>query len=151
MRQIRITIGTLILAGTLEEARAPKTCAAFVALLPLRATLLQARWSGRSAYVPLEDVHIRLDPENDMHRPEPGQVLFYPEAESPTEILMPYGTTVFAAICGPLSGNHFLTIPDADGLREIERLVVWKGAQDITFAIMPEATDAVTVPGRGGS
>ena len=139
MRQIRVTIGDLILSGTLEEERAPVTCAAFTALLPLRAKLLQARWSGRAAYVPLEDLHIRLGPENEMHRPSPGQVLFYPEGQSPAEILMPYGVTAFACICGPLSGNHFLTIGDGDGLREMERRVVWEGAQDITFDILPDA------------
>jgi hypothetical protein len=137
---IRVTIGEMALTGTLEEERAPATCAAFLALLPLRAKLLQARWSGRSAYVPLEDLEIRLAPENAMHRPQPGQVLFYPNGESPTELLMPYGTTVFAAICGPLSGNHFLTISDADGLREMERRVVWEGAQDITFDVAPGGT-----------
>ena len=139
MRQIRVTIGHLILTGTLEEELAPVTCAAFIALLPLRAKLLQARWSGQSAYVPLEDLHIRLDPENEMHRPSPGQVLFYPAGSSPTEILMPYGVTAFAAVCGPLSGNHFLTISDGDGLREMGRRVVWEGAQDITFDIPPDA------------
>jgi hypothetical protein len=142
MRQIRVSIGHLILTGSLEEERAPATCAAFIALLPLRAKVLQARWSGRSAYVPLENLHIRLSPENEMHRPAPGQVLFYPEGDSPTEILIPYGTTVFAAICGPLSGNHFLTIGDTDGLDEMGGRVVWDGAQDITFEIMPDA------PGR---
>jgi hypothetical protein len=142
MRQIRVSIGHLILTGSLEEEPAPATCAAFIALLPLRAKLLQARWSGRSAYVPLDDLHIRLGPENEMHRPAPGQVLFYPEGDSPAEILMPYGTTVFAAICGPLSGNHFLTIDDTDGLDEMGGRVVWDGAQDITFEIMPDA------PGR---
>jgi hypothetical protein len=50
---------------------------------------------------------------------------------------MPYGVTAFACICGPLSGNHFLTIGDGDGLREMERRVVWEGAQDITFDIPP--------------
>ena len=132
-RQIRVTIGHLILTGALEEDRAPVTCAAFIGLLPLRAKLLQARWSGQSGYVPLEDLHIRLDPENAMHRPSPGQMLFYPAGLSPAEILMPYGVTAFAAVCGPLSGNHFLTISDSDELREMGRLVVWEGAQDITF------------------
>jgi hypothetical protein len=136
MRQIRVTIGHLILTGTLEEERAPVTSAAFISVLPLRAKLLQARWSGQSAYVPLEDLHIRLDPENEMHRPSPGQVLFYPAGQSPTEILMPYGATAFAAVCGPLSGNHFLTIRDEDGLREMGRQVVWEGAQDITFDVV---------------
>ena len=139
MRQIRVTIGHLILTGTLEDERAPLTCAAFVALLPIRAKLLQARWSGQSAYVPLEDLHIRLDPENEMHRPSTGQVLFYPAGLSPAEILVPYGVTAFACKSGPLSGNHFLTITETNGLHEMGRRVVWEGAQDITFDLVPEA------------
>ncbi len=136
MRQIRVTIGHMVLTGTLEEQRAPVTCAAFVALLPIQAKLLQARWSGEAAYVPLEDLAIRLDPENEAHRPSLGQVLFYPAGLSPAEILMPYGVTAFAAVCGPLSGNHFLTITDGDGLREMGQRVMWEGAQDITFDVV---------------
>jgi hypothetical protein len=133
MRQIQITVGPQVLIGTLEEGRAPVTCAAFMKLLPLRAKLLQARWSGEAAWVPLEDLAIELAPENDTHRPSAGQLLFYPAGLSPTEILLPYGLTAFAAKCGPLSGNHFLTITDSQGLHEMGRRVLWEGAQDIVF------------------
>ena len=133
MRKIQITVGPQLLVGVLEEERAPVTCSAFLKLLPLRAKLLQARWSGEAAWVPLEDLAIQLTPENDIHRPSPGQVLFYPAGLSPTEILLPYGQTAFAAKCGPLSGNHFLTIIDGQGLREMGRRVLWEGAQDIVF------------------
>jgi len=132
--RIRVTIGDQILTGTLEQARAPLTCAAFVKLLPLRGHLIQARWSGEAAWVPLGDLDVGVGVENAVHRPEPGQLLLYPTAESETEILVPYGLTAFAAKCGPLSGNHFLTIPDAgDRLRDIGRRVLWNGAQDIAF------------------
>jgi hypothetical protein len=133
-RRIRLTIGGLTLVGVLEHERAPATCAAFVALLPLRAHLVQARWSGESAWVPLGSLDVGVGPENSMHRPSPGQVLLYPAGESETEILLPYGTTAFAAKCGPLSGNHFLTIRDGiEQLAEIGRRVLWQGAQDIAF------------------
>jgi Protein of unknown function (DUF3830) len=133
-RRIRLTVGDLVLSGLLEEQRAPATCAAFVRLLPLRAQLIQARWSGEAAWVPLGSLDVGVAQENVMHRPSPGQVLLYPAADSETEILLPYGTTAFAAKCGPLSGNHFLTIHEGvEQLAEIGRRVLYLGAQPIAF------------------
>ncbi len=134
-RRIRLTVGDLRLTGALEVDRAPATCAAFLKLLPLRARLIQARWSGEAAWVPLGDLYVSVGRENPLHQPKPGQILFYPVGESETEILVPYGIAVFAAKCGPLEGNHFLTIDDAaDQLKEIGRRVLWEGAQDIEFS-----------------
>jgi hypothetical protein len=133
-RRIRVTIGDLILTGVLEHERAPATCAAFVRLLPLRAQLIQARWSGEAAWVPLGELDVGVGQENLTHRPSPGQLLLYPAAESETEILVPYGITAFAAKCGPLSGNHFLTIREGmEHLTEIGRRVLYQGAQPIAF------------------
>jgi hypothetical protein len=136
-QRIRITIGTQVLTGTLENERAPATCAAFLALLPLRATLIQARWSGEAAWVPLGNLNVGVGPENVMHRPRPGQLLLYPVGVSETEILVPYGLTAFAAKTGPLEGNHFLTLDDADEtLTEIGRRVLYEGAQEILFEVV---------------
>jgi hypothetical protein len=133
-RRIRITVGDLVLTGVLEEERAPATCAAFIKLLPLHAQLIQARWSGEAAWVPLGELDVGVGQENLTHRPSPGQLLLYPAAESETEILLPYGITAFAAKCGPLSGNHFLTIREGLAqLPEIGRRVLYQGAQPITF------------------
>jgi Protein of unknown function (DUF3830) len=132
--RIRITIGPHMLTGTLEDERAPATCAAFLALLPLRATLIQARWSGEAAWVPLGTLNVGVGRENAMHRPRPGQLLLYPAGVSETEILIPYGPAAFAAKSGPLEGNHFLTLDDAgETLTEIGRRVLYEGAQDIVF------------------
>ena len=134
---VRITIGDVVLTGVLEKGRAPVTCAAFVKLLPLRGRLIQARWSGEAAWVPLGDLDVGVGSENATHRPLPGQVLLYPAGDSETEILFPYGLTAFAAKCGPLSGNHFLTIENAgDLLEEVGRRVLWQGAQDIAFDLL---------------
>jgi hypothetical protein len=134
--RIRITIGTLVLTGTLEDALAPATCAAFVKILPLEAKLLQARWSGEAAWVPLGSLDIGVGLENAMHQPRPGQVLFYPAGASETEILVPYGSAAFAAKCGPLSGSHFLTIDDGEEqLGEVGRRVLWDGAQTVVFEL----------------
>ncbi len=63
--------------------------------------------------------------------------MFYPGGYSETEILFPYGATRFASKLGQLAGNHFLTITGgAEQLRELGRLVLWEGAQDIVFESM---------------
>lgn len=131
---IRVAVGSITLTGVLELERAPTTCAAFRTILPLRTTLLHARWSGEATWVPLGDLILGIGSENSVHEPAPGQLLFYPGGASETEILLPYGTARFAARSGPLSGNHFLTITDADvELSEIGRRALWDGAQPVVF------------------
>lgn len=138
MTFIRVSIAGEPYAARLEEAAAPATCAAFRKLLPLRGKLLQARWSGQAVWVPLHGLRLPIGPENLKHRPAPGELLFYPEGESDTEILIPYGVTVFAARSGPLSGNHFLTLDiDATKLQELGRRVWFEGTQEILFEEIP--------------
>ena len=133
---MRVTVGDIVLWGTLEEERAPATCAAFRTLLPLSATLLHVRWSGESTWVPLGDLALGIGSENALHRPTPGQILLYPGGISETEILIPYGQTAFAAKTGALSGNHFLTVDgDHRALTEIGRRALWEGAQKVVFAL----------------
>ena len=133
--KIHITVGDLRLIGELETERAPATCAAFLALLPLSAKLLHVRWSGESTWVPLGDLAVGVGAEHTTQTPLPGQVLLYPCGVSETEILLPYGQTAFAAKTGPLHGNHFLTVANQGSvLTEIGRRTLWDGAQNITFA-----------------
>src|ERR687886_141451 len=112
MTTLRITAGLLRFIARLEEQRAPKTCAAFRALLPLRNRLIQARWSGEAAWVPLGDLALGTGFENATSYPAPGEILLYPGGYSETEILFPYGPTRFASKLGQLAGNHFLTITE---------------------------------------
>jgi hypothetical protein len=137
MARVRITVGALEFVARWEEEAAPKTCAAFRALLPFESKLIQARWSGESAWVPLGDFQLGVGFENATSYPAPGEILFYPGGYSETEILVPYGPTCFASKLGQLAGNHFLTIVEGrERLPELGRLVVWEGAQDITFTAM---------------
>lgn len=131
---LRVTIGELVFEARLEAAGAPKTCAALRKLLPLRAKLIQARWSGESAWVPLGDLEAGVGVENATSYPAPGELLLYPGGYSETEILVPYGPSMFASKLGQLAGNHFATIEASrDQLAEIGRRVIWQGAQDITL------------------
>jgi hypothetical protein len=122
---IRIRVGNLVFRARLEEERAPSSVAALLRLLPLSGSLLQARWSGEAAWMPLGDL-------DDTQQPEPGQILLYPHGISETEILIPYGQTVFGSKAGALRGNHVMTIVEgADQLPELGRRVLWEGAQPI--------------------
>lgn len=131
---LRITVGSFAFVARWEEAAAPKTCAAFAKLLPFRNQIIQARWSGESAWVPLGDLDAGVGVENATSYPAPGQILLYPGGYSETEILFPYGATCFASKLGQLAGNHFLSIVEgAERLPELGRTVVWEGAQAIVF------------------
>ena len=103
-------------------------------MLPLHTRLIQARWSGEAAWIPFGELDLDLGYENHTSHPAPGHLLLYPGGISETEILFPYGSTLFASKMGQLAGNHFLTVVEGrEQLREIGRLVLWEGAQDILF------------------
>ena len=72
--------------------------------------------------------------ENHTSHPAPGEILFYPGGYSETEILFPYGATLFASKMGQLAGNHFLTVVEGrEKLRAVGELVLWQGSQEIVF------------------
>jgi hypothetical protein len=137
MSTVNVAAGRFAFAARLEEQAAPKTCALFRGMLPYRNKLIQARWSGFAAWVPMGyGTDIVLPPENATAIPLPGHVLLYPGGVSETEILFPYGPTYFASVAGPLAGNHFLTIVEGlEQLSDLGQAVQWEGAQDITFEL----------------
>ena len=131
---IDIDVAGLRLVARLELDVAPRTCAIFLAMMPLRAKLIQARWSGEAAWVPLGDLDVGLRHENPTSHPAPGQLLLDPGGSSETEILFPYGPTLFGSRIGQLAGNHFATVEQGlEHLAELGRRVLWEGAQDIAF------------------
>jgi len=131
---IEITVRGLRFLARLEVERAPNTCAKFTSMLPLKTKIIQARWSGESAWIPFGELDLDLGYENHTSYPAPGHLLLYPGGISETEILFPYGSTVFASKMGQLAGNHFATIYEGNELLpELGRIVMWEGAQEITF------------------
>ena len=132
---LEITVGSLRFTARWEAQAAPKTCAAFRRLLPLRARLVQARWSGESAWIPLGELQTGISYENHTSYPAAGQLLLYPGGISETEVLFPYGSTRFASKAGQLAGNHFATIDEGrELLPELGRRVLYDGAQEIVFS-----------------
>ena len=135
---VEITVGDLRFLARLETDAAPKTCHVFQSMLPLKSQLIQARWSGEAAWIPLGELQLGLGYENHTSHPAAGQLLLYPGGISETEILFPYGWTLFASKAGQLAGNHFATIFEGnERLNELGELVLRQGAQEITFTAQP--------------
>jgi hypothetical protein len=132
---LAVTAGSFRFAARLEDEAAPKTVAVVRSLLPLESRLVQARWSGESAWVPMGfELELGLGPENANSYPAAGELLLYPGGLSEVEILFPYGATCFASKMGQLAVNHFATIVEGhEQLAELGRAVLWEGAQPIRF------------------
>jgi hypothetical protein len=127
-----ISVADLHFRARLETGTAPRTVAVLRGLLPLRSKIIQARWSGEAAWVPMGDLELDLPTENATAYPGAGELLLYPGGQSETEILFPYGRTHFASTLGTLAGNHFATVVEGrEQLAELGRRVLWEGAQEI--------------------
>src|SRR3979490_1793038 len=107
---IAIHVAGYELTARLEMGAARRTCVMFLAMLPLRTRLIHARWSGEACWIPLGDLGLDLDFENHTSHPAPGQLLLYPGGLSETEILVPYGSTLFFSKVGQPAGTPFATI-----------------------------------------
>jgi hypothetical protein len=132
---VTVRVGAHRLTARLETSRAPLTCAAFRERLPFTGTLVQARWSGEACWIPLGDLDLGVPLEHPVSEPARGMVLFHPADESETEILVPYGTTRFASVHGPLQGTPFLTILDLPALARLGQEILMGGAQEIVFEL----------------
>jgi hypothetical protein len=132
---IKINIGPFEFIAKFESKLAPLTCSKFKSLLPFTNKIIQARWSGEAGWIPLGETDLGLPLENEKSNPGPGEVLFYPKGISETEILFPYGQSIFACKNGVLSGSHFLTIIEGkESFSALGELILWQGAQEITMS-----------------
>jgi Protein of unknown function (DUF3830) len=130
---LRIAVAGFELAARWEEERSPRTVAFVRTMLPYDSRLIQARWSGQAAWVPMGEFDVGdLGLEDPTSYPAPGQLLLYPGGVSEVEILFPYGETCFASKAGQLAGNVFATVVEGtEHLPAIGELVLWEGAQPI--------------------
>ena len=137
MKRIHIQAGPFAFIGRLEETLAPKTCARFLNLLPFANKVIHSRWSGEAVWIPLGELDLGLAIENATSHPSRGDILLYPGGFSETEFLFAYGSSCFASKMGQLAGNHFLTLVEGqENLMAFGQLVLWHGAQDITFTLI---------------
>jgi Protein of unknown function (DUF3830) len=131
---LKIRVGNLAFEARLEDANAPKTVAVVRKMLPLRTKVIHCRWSGESTWIPMGDLRLGLDYENHTSHPAPGMLLLYPGGISETEMLFPYGSTMFSSKVGQLAGNHFATLTKGhEHLTELGKRTLWDGAQDIVI------------------
>ena len=132
---LRIRVAGFELDARFEEDRSPRTVAFVRTMLPYESKLIQARWSGQAAWIPMGDFDVGdLGPEDPTSYPAPGQLLLYPGGVSEVEILFPYGDTCFASKAGQLAGNVFACVVEgAEHLSAIGEIVLWQGAQPISF------------------
>ncbi len=135
MSLIRIEAGSFSFMARLETEAAPKTCAKFQSLLPYKQRIIHVRWSGEACWIPLGDLNLGLDYENQTSYPAPGEMILYPGGLSETEFLIAYGAVRFASKVGQLAGSHFLTVTEGkEKLRPLGQHVLWNGAQEIVFS-----------------
>ncbi|MFT7391093.1 MAG: hypothetical protein ACI9ZH_001321 [Paracoccaceae bacterium] len=136
MTTLIVKAGEYTFDARLEEAAAPKTCAAFKALLPYKGKIVHVRWSGEGVWIPLGETDFGVDYENHTSHPAPGQIILYPGGISETEILLAYGGVQFSSKMGQLAGNHFITLTSGlETLMTLGNSVLWKGAHDISFEL----------------
>lgn len=133
---IKVTIGDIVLKAKLHDDKAPETCRLLVANMPITGKIIQARWSGEAAWLQMDSYGIETPQENATSYPGTGQLLYYPGGISEKEILIPYGSAIFASKFGLLPGNHFATITEGvEDLEEMGQKVLWEGAQSITLDV----------------
>jgi hypothetical protein len=138
-KRVKITAGPFEFVARLQTEKAPATCALFAALLPFRNKVIHSRWSGEAVWIPLGEMATGLSFENHTSHGSRGDLLFYPGGFSETEILFVYGSSRFASKMGQLAGNHFLTVEQGhEHLEALGKRVLWEGAQEIAFALMPD-------------
>src|SRR2546425_11085196 len=95
--RLEIIVAGMRFIARLETERAPRTCARFLPMLPLKTKLVQARWSGEAGLRPVGDLQLALGFENHPSRPAPRQPVPYPRFISGTAILVSEGVTPFGS------------------------------------------------------
>ncbi|MCW4012627.1 MAG: DUF3830 family protein [Candidatus Bathyarchaeota archaeon] len=133
---LKLTIGEHVFKAKLHTDKAPETCRMLMEKMPITGKAIQARWSGEAAWLQMDPYGIEAPQENATSYPGPGQLLYYPGGVSEKEILIPYGSAIFASKFGLLPGNHFATIVEGVELLEaMGETVFRKGAQDIKLEV----------------
>ena len=108
MKQVKIVSGEYEFIGTLLTEEAPRTCAVFESMLPIKSKFIHVRWSGEGIWIPYGDMRTGLDYENHISHPAIGEMLLYPGGISEMEIIMSYGRCCFASQYGNFYQRNFI-------------------------------------------
>ena len=74
MTKVRIICGGEQFSAVLEEELAPKTCAIFKKMLPIKNQIIHVRWSGEGMWIPMGDTRWEgLTYENHTSYPTKGE------------------------------------------------------------------------------
>src|SRR3954454_21436264 len=129
---LEITAGEMRFVARFEDELAPRTAAAFRAMLPLDDRIIHCRWSGESNWIPWGDRDLGIGPENATSYAHPGELALYPGGQSETELLLPYAYCSFPSKAVTVWANHFATLTEGqEQLKELGRRTPWDGAQQI--------------------
>lgn len=138
MSKLQIKTKQFLFVAAWQEEKAPKTCKAMKELLPFSGSLIQARWCGETACIPLDHIPLDIEYENQTTYPSKGELLVYPGYVTTMEILLPYGPSIFGTRAGLVAGNHFATVIQGwEKLAEMGNMVHWHGFQDVEFSEVP--------------
>ena len=89
MTKVRIICGGEQFSAVLEEELAPKTCAIFKKMLPIKNQIIHVRWSGEGMWIPMGDTRWEgLTYENHTSYPTKGEMLIYPGGISEMEMIL---------------------------------------------------------------
>lgn len=152
--QMSLTIADEVFEAILRTDLAPRSCEVLSRMMPLQAEVIHARWSGESLWSPLSGIWpegLILPAEQQIHRPQPGDVLLFGGESSEPELLVCYGPTRFASVAGPLAGNPVLTICDRlERLAELGHATLRHGAMKLAVTrALPASGPPTAAPAAG--
>ncbi len=138
--QIEIELAGRVVTATLLEEEAPRTCAAFRALLPLEGQATNTKWSGDMLHFWGPDrpnrgsIGLRVEPvENPTRFHWPGYIYYYPEWSG---IRIPYGDAQMSGAFRTCDMTAFARFNgDWSAFREVASRLHLTGAQPMKIRL----------------
>ena len=131
---LEITAAGMRFVARWEDELAPKTVAAFKAILPLDDRIIHCRWSGESNWIPWGDRDLGIGPENATSYPHPGRAGALPRRPERDRASLPLRLLLVREQGRAPLGESLRDPRRGPGqLKELGRLTLWEGAQPISF------------------
>ena len=122
---LEITAAGMRFVARWEDELAPKTVAAFKAILPLEDKIIHCRWSGESNWIPWGYCDLRDRARERDELSASGRAVSLPRRPERDGAPLSYGYCSFASKAGHLWANHFATLVEGQAqLRELGRLTL---------------------------